>query len=127
MGDLIKINELAVSSVKDTDELLKPLSRDILLFSTKIAGIYALKDRKPVSALKEDDILTFRYQESKYGDNQIAILNEKEECVGYVPEGDAVIFLRLMDAGKMLLAKVTSISFAHSMPMIKIDIYLRDF
>ena len=32
-----------------------------------------------------------------------------------------------MDAGKMLLAKVLSISFAHSMPMIQIDIYLRDF
>lgn len=127
MAGLVKINELAVSSVKDTDELLKPLSRDILLFSTKIAGIYSLKDRRPVSALKENDVLMFRYQQSKYGDNQICILNEKEELVGYVPEADAVIFLRLMDAGKMLLAKVTAISVTHSMPMIQIDIYLRDF
>lgn len=52
---------------------------------------------------------------------------EKYELVGYIPEQDATIFVRLMDMGKMLFAVVKSISHTNSGPLIEINIYLQDF
>ena len=46
---------------------------------------------------------------------------------GYVPEKDNVIFARLMDAGKMLSARIANIERKGSFTQIKIGIYLIDF
>lgn len=46
---------------------------------------------------------------------------------GYVPEKDNVVFARLMDAGKMLMAKIEKIDKKGSFTQITIGIYLVDF
>ena len=128
MGDLVKIDySVALKSNLDLDELIKPLSKEILLFSTKIAGIYKLQDKTPALALKKGDRLLFRRGSSKYEKNLVLILSEDMKEVGSIPEQDSVIFARLMDAGKSLFARVKEISLTHSMRMIDIDIYLEDF
>ena len=55
------------------------------------------------------------------------ILTEGGKKVGYVPEKDNIIFARLMDAGKLLSAKVTKISRTGTFYQISIGIYLVDF
>lgn len=128
MGNLIKINSsVIVKDQKNMDEYLKPLSRDIFLFKTKIGSTYKLKDKNPLMKLKINDELSFRIGESKYEDNQINIYNSFNELVGFVPEADSIIFSRLMSAGKMLFAIIKNISYSHEIPLIDIDIYLKDF
>ncbi len=128
MGKLIKIDSsLVVKNANNMNEYLKPMSRDILLFTTKIANTYKLKDKMPLLKLTIGDHLFFSLGDSKYEDNQIVIKNKNDEIVGYVPEADSTIFARLMDAGKMLFAIVKSVSHTSSVPLIEIDIYLQDF
>ena len=128
MGKLIKIDgALAIRKTADLNEYLKPMSRDILLFSTKIGNTYKVKDKMPLMKLAVGERLYFKRTESKYEDNVIMIYTPKEELVGFVPEVDSAVFARLMDAGKMLFACVKSISHGTSVPLIDIDIYLQDF
>ncbi|MBO4750863.1 MAG: hypothetical protein J5546_11160 [Lachnospiraceae bacterium] len=54
-------------------------------------------------------------------------VEEKEDKLGYVPEKDNVVFARLMDAGKLLIGKVTSHVMKGSFHQIAIGIYLVDF
>ena len=128
MGKLIKVDSsLVIKNSADMNEYLKPMSRDIFLFVTKIGSTYKLKDKTPLLKLTIGEKLHFKRAESKYEDNLIAISNDKNELVGYVPEVDSPIFARLMDAGKMLFAIVKSISHTTSVPLIEIEIFLKDF
>ena len=47
--------------------------------------------------------------------------------LGYVPEKDNIIFARLMDAGKLLKAKIIRIEHRGSFMQISVGIYLVDF
>ena len=128
MGKLIKIDSsLVVKDANNMNEYLKPMSRDILLFTTKIANTYKLKDKIPLLKIAVGDHLFFKLGQSKYEDNQIIIVDKEDNIVGYVPELDSIIFVRLMDAGKMLYASVKSVSHTNSFPLIEIDIFLQDF
>ena len=127
MGKLVKVETDLVIKDVDMDEYLKPMSRDIFLFSSKIASTYKLKDKMPLFKLDVGEKLYFKLGESKYENDQIIIQNKDGAIVGYVPEVDSSIFARLMDAGKMLFAIIKSISHASSVPLIDIDIYLKDF
>ena len=90
MGKLIKVDSsLVVKNATDMNEYLKPMSRDILLFTTKIANTYKLKDKMPLLKLTVGERLFFKRGQSKYEDNQIIINNDKNEIVGYVPEVDS--------------------------------------
>ena len=128
MGKLIKVDSsLVIKNSADMNEYLKPMSRDIFLFTTKIGNTYKLKDKTPLLKLTIGENLYFKRAESKYEDNLITVSNDKNELVGYVPEVDSPIFARLMDAGKMLFAIVKSISHTTSVPLIEIEIFLKDF
>lgn len=128
MGKLVKVeSSLIVKNSANMNEYLKPMSRDILLFTTKIANTYKLKDKVALLKLAVGERLSFKRGQSKYEDDQIIINNDKNEIVGYVPEVDSSVFARLMDAGKMLFAVVKSISHTSSVPLIEIEIYLQDF
>lgn len=128
MNKLIKINtSLIIKDKADMEQYLKPMSRDILLFTTKIANTYKLKDKNPLNKLVVGEKLSFKRGDSKYEDDQILIYNDKKELVGYISEADSSVFARLMDAGKMLFAIIKSVSHTASVPLIEIDIYLQDF
>ena len=78
--------------------------------------------------LSEGDKLILRREENKFDDKAIVILTENEKKLGYVPEKDNVVFSRLMDAGKLLTARITKIKkLSESYTQIGIDIYLVDF
>ena len=108
-------------------EMLKPLIREIHLFDSFVAGTTHLKDPSVLEEIKVDDTLKLIREDNKFDSNAVMILTQDGKKVGYVPEKDNIVFARLMDAGKLLSAKVTKIEIKGSFHQIGIGIYLVDF
>ena len=121
-GELVtKINDEGMG------ELIKPLTREIHLFDTFIAGTTHLSDESVLDDVKKGDKLILRREENKFDDKAVVILYSDGRKLGYVPERDNVIFSRLMDAGKLLTAIVSKTELRGTFHQISIGIYLVDF
>lgn len=120
-------NLVSLVSEKGLSEVLKPLTREIHLFDSYVAGTTHLPDPAVLEEIKTDDKLILRREENKFDDNAILILTKNQKKLGYVPEKDNIIFARLMDAGKLLTAKINKITRRGSFYQISIGIYLVDF
>ena len=124
---IVKTPAISAIAKKDNFEnLLKPLSQEIHLFDTFIAGTSEIKNN-PIKFAKKGDKLTLQRKESKFDDNEIAIFNEQGQQLGYVPEKDNVIFARLMDAGKKLIAYILDKEKKFGLDQVSIAIFLVDF
>ena len=108
-------------------DVLKPLIREIHLFDSYVAGTTYLKDASVLEKIKVDDPLTLKRENNMYDKNAILVLTADKKNLGYLPEKDDTVFARLMDAGKILKAKITDISTKDDyFTMINIAIYLVD-
>lgn len=127
-GLTIKNDSLtAVAAEKGIGEVIKPLVSEIHLFDSFVAGTSYLNDTTVLDEINEDEKLTLRREDNKFDDNAILIFTGSGKKLGYVPEKDNVIFARLMDAGKLLCAKIKEIEKKGSFTKISIGIYLVDF
>lgn len=128
-NELTKTEQNLVSVVKDHElgEVLKPLIREIHLFDSYVAGTTHLPDQTVLDAIKVGDRLTLRREMNKFDDNAILMLTEDGRKLGYVPEKDNLIFARLMDAGKLLGARISTITVRGTFRQIGVGIYLVDF
>ena len=79
-----------------------------------------------LDTIKAGDLLTLEREENKFDMNAIMIKTEKGIKIGYVPEKDNVVFARLMDAGKLLRARIKSVEKKHDFSKISIGIFLVD-
>lgn len=119
----------AVSLVQDNSigKLIKPLSREIQLFDSYVAG-NGYGDAEALVALKVDDkLLLKREPDNRFDDNAIAVLDAQNRKIGYIPERDGTVAARLMDAGKYLTAKVIRLEEKGSFRQVNISIELVDF
>lgn len=109
-------------------DLPKPFERDIYLFDTYVAGTTHIDDIENIGIkIKEEDRLVFyREPENPHDPQAIRIETLGKEKIGYVPRQDNIIFSRLMDAGKVLFAKVIEKEMRGSWLKIKIKIYLHE-
>ena len=117
---------LATSGNTDLGDIIKPFIREIHLFDTYVAGVTHLKDKTVLDEIKVDDTLILRREDNKYDSNAVIIFTENKKKLGYVPRVDNIIFARLMDAGKILKAKINGIDTKGSYTQIGIGIYLVD-
>lgn len=121
-SDLVTtIDDLGLSDV------IKPLVNEIHLFDTYIAGTSFLEDTSVLETLNLNDKLTLKREDNKYDEKAILILNFTNNKLGYIPEKDNQIFSRLMDAGKLLIAKVNKIDKYNDFTKVSIGIYLVDY
>ena len=121
-SDLVTtIDDLGLSDV------IKPLVNEIHLFDTYIAGTSFLEDTSVLDTLNLNDKLTLKREDNKYDEKAILILNSTNNKLGYIPEKDNQIFSRLMDAGKLLIAKVNKIDKYYDFTKVSIGIYLVDY
>ncbi len=111
---------------KEIGDIIKPLIKEIHLFDSYVAGTSYLEDDSVLETIKEGDVLTLRREDNKYDSNAILVLNDEDRKLGYVPEKDNIVFARLMDAGKLLKAKVSYIKHRGGFTQISIGIYLVD-
>ncbi len=113
MGDLVKNQGGGLVSLLHGNggslAVPKPFERDIFLFDTYVAGtgyIEGLWELEPHLEV-EDRLDFFREPDNPYDAKAIVIRNVQGVKIGYVPKADNVIFSRLMDAGKLLFARIT--------------------
>lgn len=118
---------VSVMQKQGLDSVIKPLSQEIHLFDSYVAGTTHLKDKTVLEGIKIGDELSLQREDNKFDSNAILILNGEKKKLGYVPEKDNIVFARLMDAGKLLTAKISSITQKGSFTQIGIGIYLVDF
>ena len=109
-------------------DIPRPFEQDIYLFDTYVAGtthVEGIEELFP--SLNEDDKLVFyREIENEHDPQAIRIETLTKEKIGYVPRQDNVVFSRLMDAGKVLFAKVMEKEMRGKWARIKIKIYLHE-
>lgn len=122
-----KKSVVAIMQNRELGEIIKPLSREIFLFDTFIAGTTHLEDMSVLDDIKIGDRLILQREDNRFDSNAILTLDEKKRKLGYVPEKDNIVFARLMDAGKLLFAKIKSMEMEGSFRRIRIGIYLVDF
>ncbi len=131
MGNEIAISKKnMVSLVADNSlaDLIKPLSHEIHLFDSYVAGTTHVEDESVFEELEQGDrLILIREPDNRFDDNAILVFDEKKRKLGYIPEKDNVVFARLMDAGKYLTAKVEFIIPKGSFRQISISIHLVDF
>ncbi len=128
-------NEIAVKNTelvkaiedKQLTEIIKPLVNEIHLFDTFIAGTTHLEDPSVLDRVTAGAKVTLRREENKFDDKAILVLDEEKHKLGYIPEKDNLVFSRLMDAGKLLTGKVSSVEKQGSFTKIAIGIYLVDY
>ena len=108
-------------------ELLKPLIREIHLFDSYVAGTTHLEDQSVLEEIKAGERLNLMREDNKFDEHAVMILTEDGMKLGYVPQKDNIIFSRLMDAGKKLIAQISKIEKKGSFTQISIGIYLIDF
>ncbi len=127
-NEISTINQHTVSVVKDHQigEIIQPLIREIHLFDTWIAGTTHLDDKSVLKEIKPGDELILRREDNKFDRKAILVLNSAKQKLGYVPEKDNIVFSRLMDAGKILKAKIVKIQDQESWTKVSIGIYLVD-
>lgn len=112
---------------KSLGDIIKPLTTEIHLFDTVVAGTTYLEDRSVLEHIREGDKLKLMREDNKFDEKAILVLNRENEKLGYVPERDNIVFSRLMDAGKLLTAKIRKIDRHGDFTRIGIGIYLVDY
>lgn len=121
-------NELVIAAENNQiGDLIKPLIREIHLFDSYIAGTTHLRDKSILDEIKIGDKLSLQREDNKFDSNAILVISSDSRKVGYIPEKDNIVFARLMDAGKMLSAQISSIDIKGTFHKISIGIYLVDF
>ena len=108
-------------------DVIKPLVNEIHLFDSFVAGTTYVEDATIIEALQVGEKLNLRREDNRFDSNAIVIVTQAGKKIGYVPEKDNQIFARLMDAGKLLQAKISDIKKKGSFIQISIGIYLVDF
>ena len=126
LSEIKKKESLSIIEKTGIETILKPLANEVHLFDTFVSGT-AYADIEIIKNLKLNDVLSLQREINKFDENSIIVKTDNNEKIGYIPEKDNVIFARLMDAGKKLIAKITSINFKGDFSIVKIGIYLVDF
>ncbi len=129
-NDLIKADGAGAISILQQNTLgdvLKPLIREIHLFDSYVAGTTHLQDSSVLKEIHVGETLTLQREDNRYDKNAILLFAENKKKLGYVPEKDNLVFARLMDAGKILKAKITDIQPRDEyFTLVTIGIYLVD-
>ena len=128
-NDIIIKDTGLLTAVAQTDlsDLIKPLVNEIHLFDTYVAGTTHVEDESVFDGIKEGDRLTLVREDNKFDCRAILIQTSDGRKLGYVPEKDNMVFSRLMDAGKLLVAKIRSHDIKGTYHRIGIGIYLVDY
>lgn len=81
---------------------------EVHLFDTYVAGTTHLEDKTVLDQIHLDDKLSLVREENEFDEKAIVIKTADGRKLGYVPEKDNLVFSRLMDAGKLLTARINT-------------------
>lgn len=105
-----------------------PYSEDVYLLTTVVAGtthVLGIEELEPF--LRPGDRLELiRVPQNPSDPNAIKIFTRDRVKLGYVPRRENQILARLMDAGKLLYARLRTKQWQEDWLRVEIDIYLTD-
>ncbi len=109
------------------DGALLPFAREIMLVESQIAGT-SHRDLQAIEpALVPGTLLVLRREPDNTHDSlAIMIFNESGAHLGYVPRAKNEALARLMDAGKILFARLESKAWQSDWLRVEVRIFLRD-
>lgn len=110
-------------------ELAKPFARDIFLRHMPVVGGYHVDGIEELwAALKEEDtVYLVREPQNPADEYAILVLNEDRVKLGYIPRRENRILARLMDAGKLMHAEISTIlDMEEYFDPVWIAIYMED-
>lgn len=92
---------------------IRPFMQEIYLTHFEVAGLrYSEHIQAYLEPLKEGDRLRLcREPKNEYDTYAILVQDQEKHKLGYMPRRMNHILARLMDAGKLLYVKVTSVGF----------------
>ena len=122
-----KTELIEVIEDRSLSDIIKPLVTEIHLFDTYIAGTTHIEDQSVFDGIETGTKLTLGREDNKFDDRAIMVLDPEKRKLGYIPEKDNLVFSRLMDAGKLLVAKIASHDIKGTFHKIGIGIYLVDY
>lgn len=127
--DQMKDMILEAVEMNGIENVVMPLTNEIFLSFTDIAGTRYVDNQDVFKRLeKNDPLLLEREADNEYDSNAIKVLTTNGEKLGYIPKKDNSIFTRLMDAGKILHARVYSCYEAdYALWRVSIKICMIDF
>lgn len=111
-----------------TGGALMPFAREIMLIECHIAGTSHRDVKSLEPSLAPGTLLVLqREADNAHDPLAILILTEAGEALGYVPRVKNEALARLMDAGKLLFAKIESKAWQGDWLKVEVRIYLRDY
>ncbi len=109
------------------DISIVPYVQEIFLLESHIAGTSYLNLQEVEPELTPGDPLLFRREPDNQHDQlAIAILDQKERQLGYIPRAKNEVLARLMDAGKLVFGKLESKEWVDNWLKITLRVYLKD-
>lgn len=108
-------------------QLAAPFAKEIFLIETHVAGTSFVPIREIEPTLAEGDTLVLRREPGNEHDPlAILILSGQGRKVGYVPRDRNEILARLMDAGKLIFARLEGKQWKGDWLRIKARVFMRD-
>lgn len=108
------------------NDLVKPLIREIFLINVFVHGL-TLDPPPAFLSVSVGDELTLRRERAPYDEFAIDVFTKEGAFLGEVHELYNEILSRLMDAGKILKAKVGNKVLAYKRNLLEISVFLSDY
>lgn len=107
--------------------LAAPFAKEIYLIETHVAGTSHVPVREIEPSLSGGDALVLRREAQNTHDSfAILIITKNGDKLGYVPRDRNEILARLMDAGKLLFARLESKEWHGDWLRVAARVFLRD-
>ena len=126
LSPLQKLNRAAETRSKRQDRSLE--QDGIKILTTTVAGASHIRNIEVIAEmLPVGDVLTLmRDPENEFDSRATVVLTSDNVKLGFLPRSDNEAASSLLDAGKSLFARVTSVERRGRWPRINIDVYMRD-
>ena len=109
------------------DGPLQPFAREIMLLECQIAGATHRDIKHVEPSLVPGCLLSLKREPTNEHDHlTVMIFNEAGAPLGYVPRAKNEVIARLMDAGKLLFARLGSKEWQGDWLRAEVQIFLRD-
>lgn len=132
-NELIKQQIQTIKTIEENglDSLIKPLTKEVHLFDTYIAGAGALSSNKEIVKINEE--LVLKKEPNEFDDYEVSIYKKDKKKLGYLPEIYNVTVSNLLEAGKKICAKVKESYLSgigieeYNNLVITINVYMVDY
>lgn len=129
-----ELTEAKIQTIKKIEEnglnsLIKPLTKEVELFDTYVAGASLLSENIVCSG----EELVLKKEPNVFDDQEVTIYNKEKKRIGYLPELYNQTISNLLEAGKKICARVKDSYFTKenieidSYLIIRISVYMVDY